>query len=248
MSGLFRYDFYPKDWFLDTRDLSQSAKGVYVDLFSAMYARGGPLPNNERELCRLTGCATVRSLRPLLLELIKKGKIKLVDGHLVNNRTMEEIAKANAKMADGAKGGKTRTGRVPAEYDGNTTGTQAETEGSFVEKQGDNPKLSSSSSPSSSLSNESGRPSAPQGGKNQPPRNGGSPDPVKAIFDTGVTLLTGNGVPEKQARSLVGKWRSQVGDEKLAGILVGAGRTTEPVAYVTKAVNNAARPGCETFI
>ena len=83
---------------------------------------------------------------------------------------------------------------------------------------------------------------------NHPPGNGNPPDPVKALFDSGVALLTRNGTPEKKARSLVGKWRSQVSDEKLAGILVGAGRATEPVAYVTKAVQNAARPGCETFI
>ena len=33
MSGLPWFKFFPKDWFLDTRDLSQRAKGIYVDLF-----------------------------------------------------------------------------------------------------------------------------------------------------------------------------------------------------------------------
>ncbi len=106
MSGLFRFDFYPKDWFLDTRDLSNAAKGIYVDLFSAMYARGGPLPYDEQELCGLCGCKTVRSLRPLLQELIEKEKVHVIDGFLVNNRTMEEIAATNKNIEAGRAGGK----------------------------------------------------------------------------------------------------------------------------------------------
>ena len=34
MAGLSRFDFYPRDWFLDTRDLSNAAKGVYIDLLA----------------------------------------------------------------------------------------------------------------------------------------------------------------------------------------------------------------------
>jgi len=61
-------------------------------------------------------------------------------------------------------------------------------------------------------------------------------DPVKVIFDTGVRILTDGGSTEKQARSLVGKWRKEVGDEKLATLLVQAPSKTEPVAWLTKAV------------
>src|SRR5437660_9113164 len=105
MSGLSRFDFYPRDWHLDTRDLSNAAKGVYIDLLASMYGRGAPLPSDERELCRLCGCATARSLRPLLGELLNKGKLKLVDGHLVNRRTMEEIARAEHRRAIARSGG-----------------------------------------------------------------------------------------------------------------------------------------------
>jgi uncharacterized protein YdaU (DUF1376 family) len=106
MSGLSRFDFYPRDWHLDTRDLGNAAKGVYIDLLASMYARGGPLPaNDEREMCRICGCATARSLRPLLAELINKGKLKLIDGHLTNGRAMEEIAKAERRQAIASSGG-----------------------------------------------------------------------------------------------------------------------------------------------
>ncbi len=162
MSGLFRFDFYPKDWFLDTRDLSNAAKGIYVDLFSAMYARGGPLPYDEQELCGLCGCKTVRSLRPLLRELIEKEKLHLTDDFLVNNRTMEELAAANRRIESGRKGGKARSGDVQGEYTPNTAGTYAETDGSSVEKQGLNPKLPSPSPPIPSKKKGAG---APAGGK-----------------------------------------------------------------------------------
>ena len=36
MTGLSRFDFYPRDWHLDTRDLSNGAKGVYIDLLELL--------------------------------------------------------------------------------------------------------------------------------------------------------------------------------------------------------------------
>ena len=48
------------------------------------HARSGPLPYDERELCKLTGCSTARGLRPLLQELLNKEKLRVVDGHLIN--------------------------------------------------------------------------------------------------------------------------------------------------------------------
>ena len=120
MSGLSRFDFYPRDWHLDTRDLSNAAKGVYIDLLASMYARGGPLPDDERELCRLCGCATVRSLRPLRAELLTRGKLKLIDGYLTNGRAMEEIAKAERQKLVSSKGGKARADRVRAEFEPNS--------------------------------------------------------------------------------------------------------------------------------
>ena len=36
MSGLSRFDFYPRDWHLDTRDLTNAAKGVYIDFLASI--------------------------------------------------------------------------------------------------------------------------------------------------------------------------------------------------------------------
>lgn len=139
MASLSRFDFYPRDWHLDTRDLSAAAKGIYIDLLAAIYARGGPLPYEERELCRLCGCATVRSLRPMLGELIDRGKLKVANDHLVNDRAMEEIAKFERRQAIARAGGNAkaerRAERVQPEYSSNSSGTHLETRPDIEENQ-----------------------------------------------------------------------------------------------------------------
>jgi uncharacterized protein YdaU (DUF1376 family) len=176
MRGLSRFDFYPRDWHLDTRDLSNAAKGVYIDLLASMYARGGPLPAVERELCRLCGCATVRSLHPLLDELIDKGKLKLIEGHLTNGRAMEEIAKAEYQKAVSSKGGKARAARVRAEFEPNTTRTQPETRADIEENQQGNACPPSPSPSKKKIPPSEGAAAAPA-------------DPKKPVFDLGKSVL-----------------------------------------------------------
>jgi len=67
-------------------------------------------------------------------------------------------------------------------------------------------------------------------------------DPVKHLFDTGVTILTRAGVHHTQARSMVGKWRKEVGDEQLIGFLIAAGKATDPIAYVQGAIRKHHKP------
>lgn len=69
--------------------------------------------------------------------------------------------------------------------------------------------------------------------------SGGKPpsdDPVKELFDVGVAILTASGTPEKQARSLIGKWRKGHDDAKvLQGLLdCRAASISEPVEWLTK--------------
>jgi hypothetical protein len=138
-----------------------------------MYARGAPLPSDERELCRLCGCATARSLRPLMGELLNKGKLKLVDGHLVNGRAMEEIAKFDRQKVISSKGGKAHADRVRAEFGSNSTRTQAETRADIVENQ---------------CGNEC--PPSPSPSKVPPTEGAGAPfDPEKPVFDYGKEVL-----------------------------------------------------------
>ena len=106
MTGLTWFKFYPRDWISGTRGLSDRARGVYIDLLARMYDLGHGLDHDEKDLCRYLNYRDHRQLRPVLRELLDKGKIRLVDGLLINDRAMDEIALADQRSADGKKGGR----------------------------------------------------------------------------------------------------------------------------------------------
>jgi hypothetical protein len=65
---------------------------------------------------------------------------------------------------------------------------------------------------------------------------GAAADPVKELFDVGVSVLTSAGSTEKQARSLIGKWRKDNSDGEVLTALIDC-RTraiAEPVEWLTK--------------
>jgi hypothetical protein len=70
------------------------------------------------------------------------------------------------------------------------------------------------------------------------------PSPEKSIWGTGLALLTRKGIPDKQARSVLGKLRKQVGDVTMMELLSEAQRidVSEPIAWLTKAASSRARP------
>ena len=59
-------------------------------------------------------------------------------------------------------------------------------------------------------------------------------DPVKALFDRGVRLMTASGVSEPQARSLIGKWRRDFGDGLVTAAVANAENesATDPVSFI----------------
>lgn len=65
---------------------------------------------------------------------------------------------------------------------------------------------------------------------------GEPPDPIKELFDTGVSLLTAAGQTEKQARSLIGKWRKTSSDGEVLTALIDcrSRAISEPVEWLEK--------------
>lgn len=62
-----------------------------------------------------------------------------------------------------------------------------------------------------------------------------APDVKKLAFDAGVTILTKHGLKEPQARSLIGKWRKDNGDEAVLAAIGSCQRSnvSEPVSWIT---------------
>lgn len=68
------------------------------------------------------------------------------------------------------------------------------------------------------------------------------PDPLKELFDLGVSILTGSGNSEKQARSLIGKWREggkRDGEVLVALLECRSKAISEPVEWLTKRLQAA---------
>ena len=77
--------------------LTPSERGIYTTCLDLIYSRGAPLAwdgaEGERWLAGWCGCST-RLLRPVIQKLIEKGKLRLLDGMLSNDRAMSELGRA----------------------------------------------------------------------------------------------------------------------------------------------------------
>lgn len=60
-------------------------------------------------------------------------------------------------------------------------------------------------------------------------------DPVKALIDTGISLLGAAGIPASRARSIIGKWRSDHGDAPTLAAIIAARDhgVTQPVEWIS---------------
>lgn len=66
--------------------------------------------------------------------------------------------------------------------------------------------------------------------------DGHLPDPVKEFFDLGIAILTAAGHSERSARGLLGKLRKAKSDPEAAALLVAAKATSDPAAYLSRAM------------
>ena len=128
MAGLFRVNFYPRDWLIGTDGLSLEERGLYIELVARIYDRGAPLPHDERELGRMAGC-DIRTFRRVLAALIDKGKITETDGCLSNARCDAELAKSHNHRVASAKGGSRKPKHTSLELPGDFGRTSARSSG-----------------------------------------------------------------------------------------------------------------------
>lgn len=77
----------------------------------------------------------------------------------------------------------------------------------------------------------------------QPPAPGGPVQITKAIFDSGVRILGSAGVPDRKARSVIGKWRKDHSDGAVLATLARCEteQPSEPIEWLTKALQAETR-------
>jgi len=215
---------YVADYLADTGHLSTLEHGAYL-LLIMHYWQNGSLPVEDVKLARIA------RLTPKEWASVCHTIAELFASDWRHKRIDAELAKASENMERRSAAGKAG---ASARY-GNRNGNRIATAGQ---------SHSNPPSPSPGVEAKASPPSDPNGSAQNAPN--GRDDPVKTMFDTGVRVLTERGIPERQARSVLGKCRGELKDDgKLLSILLSVDRENpvEPLAYLSKAVAKVAGGG-----
>lgn len=214
--------FYVGDYVTDTMHLTTRQHGAYLLLIIAAWKGGGWVTGSDTALMAITKLSLKEWQQdgPALLPFFVKDGDKLR-----HNRVAFEWNEAQRRTAD-----KSRAGRAGASkrWHGVANGSAI---AEPMPEQSQVDAHSQSHIQKNSVAKATGAP-APQF------------DPVKALFDDGVKLLTDTGTNEKQARSLVGKWRRDHGDEATREAIQAAYDCgiTQPCEWIPKRLGVAGKP------
>jgi len=188
------YAHHIGDYRPHTAHLTMVEDGAYRRLLDLYYLHEKPLPGDVATCQRLTACRS-KEERAAVETILSEFFSLEADGW--HQRKADAIiaeyqGKAETARKNGRGGGRPKTKEKPSE---NQSGF------SSVPKTNPDETVTVNRKPlTNSDANASGA-DAPK------------IDPVKVLFDEGVRLLTDTGTPEPQARSLIGRWRKNHGDE-----------------------------------
>lgn len=201
---------YVGDYLGDTQRLTTEQHGAYL-LLLFDYWRNGPPPADDAVLAQIT-----RLSRPAWKKMrsVVLGFFDERSGHLHHGRVDKEIAKAEENHERRTE--KARKGAAAR-----------------WSKQGNDDAPSNAPSIPQALLDECAPP-PPYSVTNVTGDSADPIDPVKALFDAGIALLTGSGLPDKQARAMVGKWRQQSGDDEVRLAIAEAqvARVSDPLPWM----------------
>jgi len=111
----FWFRWLPLKWLSGTRTVSLEGRGAYADYISIMREGDGALPDERTDEgvewhVRMLAVRDARTVRRVVGELLKKGKLKrLDDGRLTNARVEEDMRRREG----GGSGGKGGSAKAP---------------------------------------------------------------------------------------------------------------------------------------
>jgi uncharacterized protein YdaU (DUF1376 family) len=209
------YERHIGDYIKDTAHLSLLEHGVYTRLLDVYYLREGGIPKDQAY--RLVSASS--KAEKAAVESILREFFQLKDGYWIQGRCQDVIAEYHVfvekqKAAGRASGAKRalnhRSTTVEPAFDSGSTKTQPPT-------------------PHSPLPNLRAE---------IPPAGAPVPDPRKALFDLGVSILG------EAKRGLIGKAVSQVGESKVAEVIAQMAAKPpvgDPSDYFAKATQKQKR-------
>lgn len=105
------YKRYPSNWLSGVMGLSAEERGVYDTIIDLLYDRGAPIPDDDKELARITGCSSIRRYRAVKARLVSLRKVTVADGLVSNPRFERDLPASEDEAEKFAESGR-RSGEV----------------------------------------------------------------------------------------------------------------------------------------
>jgi uncharacterized protein YdaU (DUF1376 family) len=217
-------EFYKMDpalWDVRTSNLTLEQEAAYLRIVNAIHKHKSPVPNNDRVLAGMFRVST-RKARALVNALIDAGKITLDGDYLTNERAVSDLVHrgfVSVSMAEnGEKGGRTRAENAAKSL--NVIDTGQATASIREEKRREEYTEAKASDGQAVL----------------------LPVPddefASGVWTRGVAFLARHGVPERQARSFIGKLRKDHSDAEIFAAFSDCSKAgaVDPIPWITRAL------------
>lgn len=214
---LFRARLFGSSFHARSTD-AQWRAGVTLWLKSWDQVPAGTLPDDEIDLCRLAELGRdVKTWRKVSTGALH-GWAKCSDGRLHHHVVAEGVLEAWAKRTTAKqKGSRGATARWRKHKE--TIAQASRYDGCGIAQ----------AMPGDSKGEGQGYSSAPNGAGGKPPT-----DPVKIMFDSAIQIFQEAGKRPDEARSITGKLRKFLGDQKAADTVKAAHGKSDPAAYLMR--------------
>lgn len=194
------FPLYTDAYLADTTHLTTTEHGAYLLLLmTAWRSPACCLPDDDARLARYAKMTLDkwRKIRPTLVQFFR-----IADGQWHQPRLQDEFQHLQSKKSQQSKAGKaSATSKALKRQNRDAASVEPSLQRTLNEP--------ATLRTRDTVTNVTAAEAAPD-------------DPVKAIFDTGVALLTGAGKSATQARSIIGKWRKEQGDTATLAAIVAA--------------------------
>jgi uncharacterized protein YdaU (DUF1376 family) len=215
----------------DTQHLAADEVGAYMLLLMAMWTREScDFPDDDRRLaavCRVSPRLWKARIGPVIREFLTAENGALIQKRLREEATyVERQCKAQSDRKSGEKSDNPLNDNDPPTSTDKSTDATADKSPEHPSQQPNNPTVYSDPYGSDGVAVDA--------------RN-------EAVWKRGVPFLTERGVPEKQARTLLGKWLRDHGAEKVTDAFVAAKQsgTQDPVPYITASLAGSSGPSLD---
>jgi uncharacterized protein YdaU (DUF1376 family) len=201
------FRFYPGDFMRGVRGLTAQETGLYVMLLCRMYEESGPIENHALKLSTYCGMRQA-TFQKTLDRLIALDKITASDGALFNERAAVEISNRADDLKIASKAGKASAEKRQQNQRADATTVQRP----FNHADTDTEREDSVAKATDA-----------------------SVDFAKQLFDRGVAFLGRHGTQDKQARSVIGKWRKAYQDTDIFEAFAACSKegVIDPVPWIT---------------